>query len=315
MPGSNKDPPNGLQRAWGNCSFPCVDLTRAGAGVGGVFVATSLKVAVLAARLRRCEPPPSPTVLFKGECVFGRLAQLCCRRAAPSRLTPSPPTACVLSGGLRDPGRSWGAAPPVFPRSARAGTAAVRTALPCPVASSCAHTTVTRWKQRPQHAAADRRWLGLDARPSARWCRREQSFGALRPDVSGCRAHQCRGHFQPSTRLGCSQAAPCGQVISCLQCATQSVPRGRRPVSTRHISPVHQGDHPHENQPSRSPCLSLSPPLGASRPRCSTCSPRRGLHRRYRRRCSRHPARAAGSADRCRAGPTPRKSPLSGSAS
>jgi len=175
MLGASDDPLTGLHRAWGNCAFPCEDLTRAGAGVSGVFVATSLNAAVLAARLRRCEPPPSPTVLFEGECVFGRLAQLCSRRAAPSRLTPSPPEACVLSGGLGDPRPELGCcAPPVPPRSARTGTAAVRTALPCPVASSYAPTTVTRWKQRPQHAAADRRGLGLDARPTARWCRREQ---------------------------------------------------------------------------------------------------------------------------------------------
>jgi len=227
MLGASNDPLTGLHRAWGNCAFPCEDLTRTGAGVSGVCVATSFKAAVHAARLRRCEPPPSPNVLFKGECVFGRLAQLCSRRAAPSRLTPSPREACVLSGGLGGPGRSRGAAPPVHPRSARAGTAAVRTALPCPVASKCAFTSVTQRKQRPQHAAADLRGLGLDARPSARWCRREQSFGAHRPDVSGCRAHRCRGYFHPSPRPGCSLAAPCGQVPTCLRCATGYVLTGR----------------------------------------------------------------------------------------
>ena len=119
MSGSSKDPLSGLQRTGGNCAFSSEDLTRAGAGVSGVFVATSLKVAVLPARLRRCEPPPSPTVFVKGECLFGRLAQLFFRRAVTSRLTPSPPAACALSGGLGDPGRSRGAAQP---RVSKVGT-------------------------------------------------------------------------------------------------------------------------------------------------------------------------------------------------
>ena len=42
--------------------------SRAGARVVHVFVATSSKAAVLSARLRRCEPPPSRTV-FRSRCV------------------------------------------------------------------------------------------------------------------------------------------------------------------------------------------------------------------------------------------------------
>jgi len=65
MLGASDDPLTGLHRAWGNCAFPCEDLTRTGAGVSGVFVATYFKAAVLAARLRRCEPPPSPNLLSR----------------------------------------------------------------------------------------------------------------------------------------------------------------------------------------------------------------------------------------------------------
>ena len=139
-----------------------------------------------------------PRRFFEGGCVFGRLAQLFFLRAASSRLTPSPPQACVLSGGPGDPGRSRCAAHPVHPRSARAGPAAVRTALPCPVASSSAPTTVTPRRPRPQHAAADCRGPGLDARPSARWCHRAhpaappgRSFlDAVQTDAEGTPNHR-----------------------------------------------------------------------------------------------------------------------------
>ena len=69
MFGVSDDPLHGLQRAWGNCAFPSENLTRAGAGVSGVFVATSHKEAVLTARLRRCEPPPSQ-MFFSREDVY-----------------------------------------------------------------------------------------------------------------------------------------------------------------------------------------------------------------------------------------------------
>ncbi len=76
---------------------------------------------VRTAAVRRC--------FFEGGCTSGRLAQLCSRRALRPRLTPSPPQADVLSG---DPGApaGRGAAHPVPPKTARAGTAAVRTASP-----------------------------------------------------------------------------------------------------------------------------------------------------------------------------------------
>ena len=139
-----------------------------------------------------------PDVFFEGGCVFGRLAQLLSLRAASSRLTPSPPQACVLSGGPGDPGRSGELRPPVLPRSARAGPAAVRTALPCPVASSCSLTTVTQRQLRPQHAAADQQCTVLDARPSARWCHRAhpaappgRSFlDAVQTDADGTPNHR-----------------------------------------------------------------------------------------------------------------------------
>ena len=40
---------NGRQRAWGNCSFPSVSLTRRSSGVRHVFVATFIKRTVLSA--------------------------------------------------------------------------------------------------------------------------------------------------------------------------------------------------------------------------------------------------------------------------
>ena len=171
MFGVSDDPLHGLQRAWGNCAFPSENLTRAGAGVSGVFVATSHKEAVLTARLRRCEPPPSQT-FFRGR-MSHRTA---CPTVLPAcRIIPADPqsaTSMRSFGRTRGPRPELGAAHPVHPRSARAGPAAVRTALPCPVASSSAPTTVTQRQLRPQHAATDRRGPGLDARPSALWCHR-----------------------------------------------------------------------------------------------------------------------------------------------
>ena len=206
MLGVSDDPLHGLQRAGGNCAFPSEDLTRAGAGVSGVFVATSFKAAVLAARLRRCEPPPSQ-MFFRG--------RMCFRTACPTVLSacpavpadPKSATSMRSFGRTRGPRPELGAAHPVPPRSARAGPAAVRTALPCPVASSCAPTTVTQRRLRPQYAAADPPGPGLDARPSSRWCHRAhpavpsgRSFldavrtnaeGALipRPDLGAARLH------------------------------------------------------------------------------------------------------------------------------
>ena len=116
--------------------------TRAGAGVSGVSVATSIKAAVLAARLRRCEPPPSQT-FFRGR-MSHRTA---CATVLPAcRTIPADPqsaTSMCSFGRPRGPRPEQSAAHPVRPRSARAGPAAVRTALPCPVASSSAPTTVT----------------------------------------------------------------------------------------------------------------------------------------------------------------------------
>jgi hypothetical protein len=182
--------------------------------------------------------------------------RMCLRTACATVLSacPSVPADPKSANSMRSFGRprgprpEQGAAPPVHPRSARAGTAAVRTALPCPVASSCAPTTVTQRTPRPQHAAADRRGPGLDARPSARWCHREhpaapsgRSFlDAVRNNAEGAlipRPDQGAAWLHP----GCTLAAPCGQVPSCLQCAGLLVLRGRQPVSIRHIQPVHKG--------------------------------------------------------------------------
>lgn len=74
-----------------------------------------------------------------------------CATVLPAcRIVPADPqsaTSMRSFGRTRGPRPEWGAAHPVHTRSARAGPAAVRTALPCPVASSCAPTTVTQRKQ------------------------------------------------------------------------------------------------------------------------------------------------------------------------
>ena len=125
-----------------------------------------------------------------------------CATVLPAcRIVPADPqsaTSMRSFGRTRGPRPEWGAAHPVHPRSARAGPAAVRTALPCPVASSCSLTTVTQRQLRPQHAAADQQCTVLDARPSARWCHRAhpaappgRSFlDAVQTDADGTPNHR-----------------------------------------------------------------------------------------------------------------------------
>lgn len=141
--------------------------------------------------------------------------RMCLRTACPTvlpacRIVPADPQSARSMRSFRrprGPRPEKGAAHPVHPRSARAGPAAVRTALPSPVASSCAPTTVTRRQLRPEYAATDRRGPVLDARPSARWCHRAQPLvpsgrayldavrtnaegaPALRPDLGAARLH------------------------------------------------------------------------------------------------------------------------------
>lgn len=96
-----------------------------------------------------------PQPLFRG--------RMCLRTACATVLSacpavpadPKSANSMRSFGWPRGPRPEQGAAHPVHPRSARAGKAAVRTALPCPVASSCTPTPVTRGQLRPQHAAAD----------------------------------------------------------------------------------------------------------------------------------------------------------------
>jgi len=45
-------------------------------------------VARFSDRLRRCEPPPSPSYFQGWTCLRGRLAQLCFRHTVPTRLAP-----------------------------------------------------------------------------------------------------------------------------------------------------------------------------------------------------------------------------------
>lgn len=72
----------------GQLCFPLCQPRVLGAHVCRVFVATSLKVAVLPDRLRRCEPPPSRNVFARPLCTLGRLAQLFLRHAVRPRLAP-----------------------------------------------------------------------------------------------------------------------------------------------------------------------------------------------------------------------------------
>ena len=139
-----------------------------------------------------------PRCFFRG--------RMCLRTACPTVLSacpavpagPKSANSMCSFGRPRGPRPELGAAHPVHPRSARAGPAAVRTALPCPVASSSAPTTVTPRRPRPQHAAADCRGPGLDARPSARWCHRAhpaappgRSFlDAVQTDADGTPNHR-----------------------------------------------------------------------------------------------------------------------------
>lgn len=134
-----------------------------------------------------------PRCFFRGRMCL----RTACATVLPAcRIVPADPqsaTSMRSFGRPRGPRPELGAAHPVHPRSARAGPAAVRTALPCPVASSSAPTTVTQRQQRPQHAATDRRGPGLDARPSAGWTHRAHPsvpsgrafLDAVRADVEG----------------------------------------------------------------------------------------------------------------------------------
>ena len=139
-----------------------------------------------------------PRCFFRG--------RMCLRTACPTVLSacpavpagPKSANSMCSFGRPRGPRPELGAAHPVHPRSARAGPAAVRTALPCPVASSCSLTTVTQRQLRPQHAAADQQCTVLDARPSARWCHRAhpaappgRSFlDAVQTDADGTPNHR-----------------------------------------------------------------------------------------------------------------------------
>lgn len=153
---------------WGSCVFPSASLVCQGAHVCQVFVATSVKAVCTSDRLRRCEPPPSRTVFSRSQYSLGRLAQLFHRHAALPRLTPFT-TEQARIRRERGPGRQDWRYAPCASRSACAGTAAVRTAWPVPVASSSSLKTVpTTWRLH-QHATAQLRRRRLDAGPSSRW--------------------------------------------------------------------------------------------------------------------------------------------------
>ncbi len=164
---------------WGSCVFPSASLVCRGAHVCHVFVATSVKAACTSDRLRRCEPPPSRSAFLRPQYSLGRLAQLFHRHAELSRLTPFT-TDQALIRRERGPSRQDWRYAPCASRSACAGTAAVRTAWPVPVASSSSLKTVpTTWRLH-QHAAAHFRRRRLNAGPSSRWPGYRYAYASIR---------------------------------------------------------------------------------------------------------------------------------------
>lgn len=153
---------------WSSCVFPSASLVCQGAHVCHVLVATSVKAACTSDRLRRCEPPPSRTVFSRPQYSLGRLAQLFHRHTVLPRLAPVTTEQAHFRRG-RGPGRQDWRCAPCASRSACAGTAAVRTAWPVPVASSSSLKTVhTKWRLH-QHATAQLLRRRRDAGPSSRW--------------------------------------------------------------------------------------------------------------------------------------------------
>ncbi len=142
-----------------------------------------------------------PERFFKGGCFLsGRLAQLFFRHAVLPRLAPRF-TSIVSSVTRGDPCRQPGIAGrfPYDQGGACAGPAAVRTAFAVPgrvhlPPHKCGiNSTVPRARcQMPQRCPR------LDTAPSACWCQRGKSFGALRPGASKSCSAQRRGCPQPS---------------------------------------------------------------------------------------------------------------------
>lgn len=153
----------------GQLCFPLCQPRVPGAHVCRVFVATSFNATLLPDRPCRCEPPPSRNVFSRPLPLQGRLAQLSLSMPFHRGLPPSRHIRCssVVTG---DPGRRQRrCAPSLLSRSACAGTAAVRTAKPVPVASSCSPKSFPRDERALLHAATELQGRRLDTGPSSCW--------------------------------------------------------------------------------------------------------------------------------------------------
>lgn len=120
--------PARLTEGRGNCAFPSVSLTRRGAGVSHVFVATFTKSDCFVCRLRRCKTAAVPEdLLSRVNVLSGRLAQLFFLQAVTSWLPQV--SHQLFIGEPRGPRATWrvaaGAPHSLSSRSASAGTAAV----------------------------------------------------------------------------------------------------------------------------------------------------------------------------------------------
>lgn len=114
----------------------------------------------------------------------GRLAQLSLLHAEPPGL---PQVSIQLA--IAEP---WGprlcrrrVAPPLRSKSACAGPAAVRTALPGPVASSCSSYRASKDKRDPHTTQLSPRCTPLYTAPSSVWTVKELPPGAIRQGVQG----------------------------------------------------------------------------------------------------------------------------------
>lgn len=149
-------------------------------------------------RLRRCEPPPPQNVFFEGDRPFmGRLAQLLFRQAVLPRFAPS---AGRPMFGRPHPGTPAARAPRTVPhpsRSACAGSAAVRTALPAQSRATRSSKLFAKGTSNLMHDAA----VPPDAR---RWTRRRPSSGlsSCNRSVPSGQAHRESARFEGEGSIG-----------------------------------------------------------------------------------------------------------------
>lgn len=161
--------------------------SRARARGTDVSVATSVKANVLPDRLRRCEPRRRPIPFFSRPDVSRWSASSTLLSAC--RAIPAAPR-CV-SNSLYDAARGPRAdtVPRVvalartFDDGTRWNGGGVRPALPLPVASSCAPTTVSPMPQRPAHATNVPSTNAAARRAVRPLVPRVRMFGAVRPGV------------------------------------------------------------------------------------------------------------------------------------